>query len=56
LAQNNVFGYSLKAGISVGKIAILPTLQNRTENYRTGIVAGGVSEIAYSRKSNMRMW
>jgi hypothetical protein len=32
IAQNNEFRYGLKAGISVGKIAILPPMQHRTEH------------------------
>jgi hypothetical protein len=54
-AQNNRLRYSLKAGISVGKIAIRPPLQNRTEHYRMGVAGGGVVEIPVQQKLNVQI-
>lgn len=45
IAQAKVFNYGIKAGISAGKIAILPPLQNRTEHYGIGFVAGGMVQM-----------
>ena len=54
-AQNNVFGYGLKAGISVGKIEMLPPLENRTEHYGLGIVAGGSVQIPIHKKFKIQI-
>ena len=45
IAQTKEFKYGIKAGISTGKIAISPPLQNRTEHYGVGLVAGGIVQM-----------
>jgi len=54
-AQTKFFSYGIKAGLSVGKIAILPPLQNRSEHYGVGFVAGGVTQFAIAKKLKIQI-
>lgn len=45
VAQKKVFSFGMKAGANISKVAILPLLPNRTEQYGVGIHAGGVMQM-----------
>jgi hypothetical protein len=55
IAQKESVNYGIKAGLNVGKIAIFPPLQNRTEYYGTGLVAGGMIKIPILKKTQLQI-
>ena len=55
IAQKESVNYGIKAGLNVGKIAIFPPLQNRTEYYGTGLVAGGFIKIPILKKTKLQI-
>jgi hypothetical protein len=55
IAQNNRLRYGIKTGISIGKISIWPPLQNRTESYGAGIVAGGMIQVPILKKMKVQI-
>jgi Outer membrane protein beta-barrel domain len=50
IAQGKSVNYGLKVGFNIGKIGISPPLQNRTEHYGAGLVAGGLTRIPILKK------
>ncbi len=55
IAQKESVNYGIKAGLNIGKIAILPPLQNRTEYYGIGLVAGGIINIPIFKKTKLQV-
>ena len=54
-AQNNQLHYGIKTGLDIGKIAIVPPSQNRTEHYGAGIVVGGIIQIPIHKKMKVQI-
>lgn len=55
IAQKEPVTYGIKAGLTIGQIAIAPPLQNRTEHYGTGFVAGGIVKIPILKRTNLQV-
>jgi len=55
IAQRESVNYGIKAGLNIGKIAIFPPMQNRTEYYGIGLVAGGIIKIPILKKTKLQV-
>ena len=55
IAQKESVTYGIKAGLNIGKIAFSPPLQNRTEYYGIGLVAGGIIKIPVLKKTKLQV-